>query len=147
MASKFKMSWQGDKVMLDLSAIAEKNVGFGAIYLKGKIKEKLSGNRSGRVYRVPGTKTLYTASAPGEPPASRLGTLRNSIISRFNKNLSDTIEARVGPKPLGPTSATPGGYPFWLEFGTKTMQPRPFMLPVFNEEAGAVGVILRKGWS
>ncbi len=146
MASKFKMTWKGSKVMADLSAIAEQNVGFGAIYLKGKIKKKLTGNRSGRVYRVPGTKTLYTASAPGEPPASRLGTLRNSIIFRINKDLSDTVEARVGPKPLGGTSATPEGYPFWLEFGTRTMAPRPFMLPVFNEEAGAVGVILRKGW-
>ncbi|MCL6597945.1 MAG: hypothetical protein K6T81_04325 [Alicyclobacillus macrosporangiidus] len=38
----------------------------------------LRGQRSGRVYRVPGTKRTYTASAPGEPPAVRTGTLRAS---------------------------------------------------------------------
>ena len=36
----------------------------------------LRGQRSGRVYRVPGTKQHYTASAPGEPPANRTGLFR-----------------------------------------------------------------------
>ena len=38
----------------------------------------LRGQRSGRRYKVPGTKKYYTASAPGEPPAVRTGTFRNS---------------------------------------------------------------------
>lgn len=38
----------------------------------------LRGQRGGRRYRVPGTKRHYTASAPGEPPAVRTGTFRNS---------------------------------------------------------------------
>ena len=38
--------------------------------------EVLSGKRSGRVYRKPYTKSHYTASAPGEPPARRTGNLR-----------------------------------------------------------------------
>lgn len=38
----------------------------------------LRGQRSGRSYRVPGTKRYYTASAPGEPPAVRTGAFRNS---------------------------------------------------------------------
>lgn len=38
----------------------------------------LRGQRSGRRYRVPGTKQYYTASAPGEPPAVRTGTFRAS---------------------------------------------------------------------
>lgn len=33
--------------------------------------------RTGREYYVPGTKTKYTASAPGEPPAVREGTYRD----------------------------------------------------------------------
>lgn len=37
----------------------------------------LKGQRSGTtVYRVPGTKVPYRASAPGEPPARRTGNLR-----------------------------------------------------------------------
>lgn len=34
--------------------------------------------RTGRVYLVPGTKTPYTASAPGEPPAVREGRYRDA---------------------------------------------------------------------
>lgn len=39
--------------------------------------EVLKGQRSGKVYRKPHTKSAtYTASAPGEPPARRTGNLR-----------------------------------------------------------------------
>lgn len=38
----------------------------------------LRGQRHGRRYKKPGTKTYYTASAPGEPPAVRTGMLRMS---------------------------------------------------------------------
>lgn len=37
----------------------------------------LRGKGSGRRYRVPNTGTYYTASAPGEVPASRTGTYRD----------------------------------------------------------------------
>lgn len=40
----------------------------------------LSGDRTGRWYRVPGTKKRYQASAPGEAPASRTGHLRQNFL-------------------------------------------------------------------
>ena len=46
---------------------------------RNKIETNLSGSRSGHVYRVPGTSVMYTASAPGEFPAVRLGDLKGSI--------------------------------------------------------------------
>jgi hypothetical protein len=42
----------------------------------------LSGQRSGRVYRVPGTSRFYRASAPGEAPAVRKGALRGQWVPR-----------------------------------------------------------------
>lgn len=36
------------------------------------------GDPSGRTYKVPGTETTYTASAPYEPPAVREGVYRSS---------------------------------------------------------------------
>lgn len=39
----------------------------------------LSGTRSGRSYKIPGTGRYYTASAPGEPPAVRTGAYRASF--------------------------------------------------------------------
>lgn len=50
--------------------------------LRSQVKEVLRGQRSGKRYRVPGTSKFYTASAPGEPPASRTGNLRQSFKSK-----------------------------------------------------------------
>ena len=136
-----KLEWRGDKVIASLTGTSLDNLRFAAIFLKGAIKEKLTGNRTGRVYRVPGTKTLYTASAPGEPPASRTGTLRNAITFRVNKA---KMEAFVGPRLLGEDPKKQ--YPVWLEFGTKKMSPRPFMAPALEENKDTIVKIMKQGW-
>lgn len=46
--------------------------------LRNSALDVLKGQRGGRRYKVPHTKRYYTASAPGEPPAVRTGTFRNS---------------------------------------------------------------------
>ena len=57
--------------------------------LTNEVKKILSGQRSGRIYKVKKTGgkskksgVVYTASAPGEPPAVRFGTLRTSFKRR-----------------------------------------------------------------
>lgn len=55
--------------------------------LRNYIVTQLAGQRSGRVYRVPGTKRFYTASAPGEYPAVRTGYLRRSIRTVVRQDL------------------------------------------------------------
>lgn len=77
----------------------------------------LRGKRSGRTYRVPYTKSTYTASAPGEPPAVRTGTLRHSwgICTVGDGNGQFTI---------GIYTDVP--YASLLEQGTSRMAPRPF---------------------
>lgn len=97
----------------------------------------LRGQRSGRRYKVPGTYRrqrdkadgkmkngrYYTASAPGEPPAVRTGTFRNSwqphvykvygsIISRIESD----VRTDNGRHILGDV----------LEEGTARMAPRPY---------------------
>lgn len=143
MPAKAEVIWKGDEVFVRLRNTAWNNLRLAAVFLKGQVKRKLSGGRSGRVYRVPGTKTLYTASAPGEAPASRTGTLRNAV--QFQVNKAD-MEALVGPRALGGNSNTPEGYPFWLEFGTKKMSPRPYMRPAFEESKGDLIRIMKEGW-
>ena len=46
---------------------------------RNQVVTNISGSRSGIRYRVPGTQTDYTASAPGEYPAVRLGGLKGSV--------------------------------------------------------------------
>lgn len=84
----------------------------------------LRGQRSGRRYRVPGTKKYYTASAPGEPPAARTGTFRNSwqpethvVFGSYVSRISSDARTDNGRFTLGQIleDGTPGGQ----------MAPRP----------------------
>ena len=96
----------------------------------------LRGQRSGRRYKVPGTyrrqrdKTdgkmkngrYYTASAPGEPPAVRTGTFRNSwqptsakVFGSYIARIESDVRTDNGQYILGEI----------LEDGTSRMAPRP----------------------
>lgn len=84
--------------------------------------EVLKGQRGGRVYRKPHTKSAtYTASAPGEPPARRTGNLRlhwngevkGGAASGGGANLTICLESAEH-------------YAGYLEHGTSKMAPRPF---------------------
>lgn len=108
----------------------------------------LKGKGSGRVYKVPGTVgkssaatrklkkeyghrlrggQLYRASAPGEPPARRMGNLR----LHWNGHAIPVITTR-GVKV---TAALESGekYAAILENGTSRMEPRPFVDKIKKE--------------
>lgn len=86
--------------------------------------EVLRGKRSGRVYRKPHTKSHYTASAPGEPPARRTGNLR--------LNWNGTVESSSTGSGLRVTAVLESQerYSTYLENGTLRMAPRPFKQPI-----------------
>lgn len=86
--------------------------------------EVLRGKRSGRVYRKPHTKSHYTASAPGEPPARRTGNLR--------LNWNGTVESSITGSCLRVTAVLESQerYSTYLENGTRRMAPRPFKQPI-----------------
>lgn len=86
--------------------------------------EVLRGKRSGRVYRKPHTKSHYTASAPGEPPARRTGNLR--------LNWNGAVESSSTGSGLRVTAVLESQerYSTYLENGTRRMAPRPFKQPI-----------------
>lgn len=86
--------------------------------------EVLRGKRSGRVYRKLHTKSHYTASAPGEPPARRTGNLR--------LNWNGTVESSSTGSGLRVTAVLESQerYSTYLENGTRRMAPRPFKQPI-----------------
>ena len=86
--------------------------------------EVLRGKRTGRVYRKPHTKSHYTASAPGEPPARRTGNLR--------LNWNGTVESSSTGSGLRVTAVLESQerYSTYLENGTRRMAPRPFKQPI-----------------
>jgi HK97 gp10 family phage protein len=75
--------------------------------------------KSGFTYRVPGTKNAtHIASAPGQAPAIMTGKLINAIEAEPVGDGTKTWVVKAGTEYAG-----------YLEFGTRDMQPRPFMRP------------------
>ena len=124
-----------NKVIDALDSIAGQRMTEACIHVQNKTKEKLSGKRTGRVYRVPGTKKTYVASAPGEPPAVMTGQLRTSIKYRIVGDMKVTGEvgSELKKAPM-------------LEFGTRKMAARPFLRPTFQEELPEIKNILSRRW-
>jgi hypothetical protein len=81
-------------VKVDLSGFddAEQRFRMLAIFLQNAVSASytgmialMTGPKSGRRYKMPGTKTTYQASAPGQAPAVATGNLRTSItINKVN---------------------------------------------------------------
>lgn len=86
----------------------------------------LRGQRSGRVYRRPFSKSTYTASAPGEPPAVRSGDLRRSWRQRTGSEATSTSLT------VRPAITTDVKYAPWLNDGTDNMAARPFEEPIIE---------------
>jgi HK97 gp10 family phage protein len=84
--------------------------------IKSMQKEK----KTGRIYRK-SKNVQHQASAPGEPPAVDSGELLRSIMFDVHQF---ALEIGVA-----------GGAPYAeaLEFGTKKMQPRPFLNPAVEK--------------
>nr|DAL14487.1 MAG TPA_asm: type I neck protein [Caudoviricetes sp.] len=130
------------------------NLTAAAVIWHAGVIRKLQGNRTGRLYFVPGTGGVtyqtvtvqtksprykvssyqrrqkvrngktYRASRPGEAPASRLGDLRTSYQFRVKQD-----EAEVG---------TPLDYAVFLENGTARMAPRPHLKPGYFDNADRI---------
>lgn len=83
-----------EKAVEDIRQQVESRSYKAANELRNSSLEILRGQRGGRRYRVPGKKTYYTASAPGEPPAMRTGLFRISWEPTALKN-GDTYISRV----------------------------------------------------
>jgi len=104
--------------------------------VRNEVLETLSGNRTGRTYKVPGTQVTYTASAPGEPPAVQTGQLRNSVTAVVETE-GKSVKGIVG------TELMKG---LWLEKGTRNMAPRPWLERSFESSLDRVKEILSRRW-
>ena len=125
-----------DRTVEDIQQQLESRAYRAANELRNSALIVLRGQRSGRRYKVPGTyrKQLdkvtgrkrrgryYTASAPGEPPAVRTGTFRNSwqatsrvVFGTYISRIESDVTTDNGRYTLGEI----------LEKGTGRMAPRP----------------------
>ena len=95
-----------------------------------EVVKVLSGQRSGRTYKLPGAKGTWQASRPGEAPAVRLGDLRREYKFRTSEN---GLVGEVG---------NPLPYAITLEKGSRKMAPRPHLSVAFENKREEVKNIL-----
>jgi HK97 gp10 family phage protein len=94
------------------------------------IKSIQRGPKSGIVYDKTNPNRTHRASAPGQAPASDTGRLANSIT------------AEISGKEATITAGTEYAAP--LEFGTRDIEPRPFMVPAMEQERPKFNARLQK---
>jgi len=136
MATKKVYQSNVNKVVNSIEDISAKRLWLAANHVKSVIQETLSGNRSGKIAKVPGTNKTYVQSAPGEPPAVMVGDLRRSISVRVDQE-GKWLVAKIGTAQLKAMR---------LEYGGYGMAPRPYMRPSFEKAKPKVEEIINKRW-
>lgn len=124
LANLRKFGEAADKYVADVVNGTAQNIRTNAI------KSIQRGPKTGIVYDKTGPRRTHQASAPGQPPASDTGRLANSITAEIDgKQATITAETEY---------AAP------LEFGTRTIEPRPFMVPAMEQERPKFDARLQK---
>ena len=119
-------------VTVALGAASAKALHAAADIGRNKTVANLSGARSGRTYRVPGTSVVYTASAPGEFPAIATGGLKGSV--------------RILPKGGDLQIGTDLDYGLALEKKPANKGRRPWLKPSLDQAKPQMLIEVKKRW-
>jgi hypothetical protein len=123
LANSFKFTNNLPKLTKQLDSNYEHALKKAVYDIHNHLVKKLSGSRSGRTYKVAGTKRTYTASAPNQAPATRTGDLRTSYRPVV-EGTGFFAKGIVG---------SPLDYSVFLEYGTRKMAKRPHLRQSFDE--------------
>lgn len=136
MPAKVRLVFHTKEVIKGLEDAAARRMSEAVNVVRNQALETLSGSRSGRTYKVPGTGRTYTASAPGEPPAQASGELRQSVKTM----IVSEAKKLIGLVGSDSKHAAP------LEFGTRRMAARPWLKISFEKALPAIKDILSRKW-
>lgn len=125
------VTWNGQKV----TAGVRKAIMRGLLTVAGEVRNDaidsiMDGEKTGRIYTRRGVE--HQASAPGEPPASDIGNLANSI----------TLEPELAR--LAVVVRAGADYAAALEYGTQKMEPRPFMRPALAKNLHRLETVIAR---
>ncbi len=117
------VNWDTEKIIGDVRQASVRGVADGIEAIKANaIRKILEGSKTGRIYKRRGIS--HQASAPGESPASDIGTLVGRTTTKFDPaTISGAVIFRTA-------------YAAALEFGTDDgkILPRPYARPALEEE-------------
>lgn len=125
-----------------LRAPTESAIMKATLYYEGKVKQKLIGPRTGRIYGD------HQASAPGEAPAAHHGDLRKSITHSDVVWEGDEASAEVGTNHPAGRILEWGGIIRRISSTGKSyvirILPRPYFAATWLEEEAKIQAILDK---
>ena len=136
MPAKVRLVFHTKEVMHSIGQTASQRMLEAVNVVRNQALETLSGNRTGRTYKVPGTGRTYTASAPGEPPAQASGELRQSV----------KVAVVAEEKRLIGLAGSDSKHAAPLEFGTRNMAARPWLRISFEKVLPKIKEILSRRW-
>lgn len=150
----------GEEELKKLRAPAARAVTKAGRHFANETKKTLAGQRSGEIYPLGRRGRTYQASAPGEPPASRFGKLRQSITQTdpewdgwnvsvwVGTNLPYARRLEWGGLSTVPHDVTVQVRPgVWrvVKAGTVIkILPRPYFEPTYLREASTIDRILEE---
>lgn len=138
-----KWDWHPQELMEGVDKLVKGRVTTAVYFYKRELDRLFRAPKSGRIYRVGKTPTKaqaargatfreHQASAPGEAPAIDTGSLRRSVTHTIIKEGWAKYRAEVGSK-------LP--YAAYLEFGTRTIEPRPAWIPALMTLHARIGEV------
>jgi len=133
--SEVNLIWRGESAMKQIEKQA-----YDKLYVLGedlvtKIKDFLSQQGTGRIYKT-GKTVWHQASAPGFPPVVWTGELKGTFSHVV------ITEGKMIFLYLG----TPKDYGLYLEIGTKFMKARPWLAVFLTEHTPEIKSYLIKEW-
>ncbi len=146
------------EVMEKMKAVARERMHEAVQEVRNTTLETLSGARHGRTYTVPGTHTTYTASAPGEAPATATASLRDSvkgIVEGSGDNLIGMVgtDQKHGPalefghmQSVGAGMRAGSGKVSPMSMGLRQVAARPWLRPSFEKASAKVKAIFAREW-
>ena len=123
------MTWHGDEAIKRVNAVIEGRLQGAAMFVQSQARKNISRAQPTKLVHGAGGGSYRRGLAPSQPgefPKKVMGQLRQRITYEMDKN---PLRARVG------TSLPYGKY---LELGTRTMLPRPWLLPTIMRSFGFI---------
>ena len=140
MAKDFELKWNGDAFFDKAIAVSVQTMEKAAITVEADVIKTFGTGASlvGVKIRKSRDGTFHRPSAPGFVPNIDTGTLRSSIGHEVISRRS-VIDGFVGV-------ASMVKYGLFLELGTRTMAPRPFLRPALARNAEKISNIFKKAY-
>ena len=147
------IKWYGKRVFTLATEANITAMKKAAFLVESDVKQNFTLQGTYQAYRRSRSTGPHWSSAPGEPPAIDIGTLRSSIMHEVEVS-GTSVDGRVGPdiekiaKALRKRGAKADlkavNYGLYLEMGTVNMAPRPYLRPAIKRTSKKVVKIFKE---